>query len=196
MATSLSSSIFCSNKILSTVIVVPPRCLYTMFRRHEQMKRRAYGQRVRDIEMSSFTPLVFSAIRSWRLWPCRFDYFQANRAAPGIYLAHALLGNHGLVEMSGQFRTLALCCYVSSRIASAEDSVARCWQSPKANFNLTSSRGCCVPPKKTQHPLHHRTVHHRTTRLFLSCFFHVYTSIPVFFFTQDFSRSYVQSSDN
>ena len=25
------------------------------------MKRRAYGQRVRDIEMSSFTPLVFSA---------------------------------------------------------------------------------------------------------------------------------------
>ena len=32
-----------------------------MFRRHEQMKRRAYGQRVRDIEMSSFTPLVFSA---------------------------------------------------------------------------------------------------------------------------------------
>ena len=32
-----------------------------MYRRHEQMKRRAYGQRVRDIEMSSFTPLVFSA---------------------------------------------------------------------------------------------------------------------------------------
>ena len=45
--------------------------------------------------------------------------FQADRAAPGINVAHALLGNHGLVEMSGQFRTLALCCYVSSRIASA-----------------------------------------------------------------------------
>ena len=58
-------------------------------------------------------------LRSWRLWPCRFDYFQADRAAPGIYVAHAQLGNHGLVEMPGEFRTLALCCYVSSRIASA-----------------------------------------------------------------------------
>ena len=32
---------------------------------------------------------------------------------------HALLGNHGLVEMSGQLRTLALCYHVSLQIVSA-----------------------------------------------------------------------------
>ena len=32
-----------------------------MFRRHEMSKRRKYDQRVRDVEMSTFTPLVFSA---------------------------------------------------------------------------------------------------------------------------------------
>ena len=32
-----------------------------MFRRHEMSKRRIYDQRVRDVEMSTFTPLVFSA---------------------------------------------------------------------------------------------------------------------------------------
>lgn len=33
----------------------------TAYRRHEQAKRREYEQRVRDVEMASFTPLVFSA---------------------------------------------------------------------------------------------------------------------------------------
>ncbi len=33
----------------------------TVYRRHEQVKRRVYEQRVRDVEMASFTPLVFSA---------------------------------------------------------------------------------------------------------------------------------------
>ena len=33
----------------------------SVYRRHEQMKRRQYDQRVRDIEMASFTPLVFSS---------------------------------------------------------------------------------------------------------------------------------------
>ena len=31
------------------------------YRKHEQYKRRHYDQRVRDVEMASFTPLVFSA---------------------------------------------------------------------------------------------------------------------------------------
>ena len=31
------------------------------YRRHEQMKRRQYEQRVRDVEMASFSPLVFSS---------------------------------------------------------------------------------------------------------------------------------------
>ena len=67
--------------------------------------------------------------------------------APGIYLAHALLGNHGLVEMSGQFRTLALCCYVSSRIASA---CARKTRLPDAGsrWQLTSSN-CASSNNKT-----------------------------------------------
>ena len=33
----------------------------SVFRRHEQYKRRQYGQRVRHVEMAFFTPLVFSA---------------------------------------------------------------------------------------------------------------------------------------
>lgn len=33
----------------------------SVYRRHEQSKRRQYDQRVRDVEMASFTPLVFSA---------------------------------------------------------------------------------------------------------------------------------------
>ena len=54
-----------------------------------------------------------------RLWPCRLDQLQANRIVPGNCLVHALLSNHGLVEMSGQLRTLALCNHVSAQIASA-----------------------------------------------------------------------------
>ena len=33
----------------------------TCYRRNEQQKRRAYDQRVRDVEMGCFSPLVFSA---------------------------------------------------------------------------------------------------------------------------------------
>ena len=33
-----------------------------VYRRHEMEKRRSYEQRVREIEHSSFTPLVFSAV--------------------------------------------------------------------------------------------------------------------------------------
>ena len=97
---------------------------------------------------SSGTVIIHTSrvLRCWRLWPCRFDYFQANRAAPGNCLDHALLGNHGLVEMSGQFRTLALCYYVSSWIASA---CARKARLPDAGSHR---RQILI--------LHHRTVHH------------------------------------
>ena len=33
----------------------------TAYRRHENIKRRAYGQRVREVEHASFTPIVLSA---------------------------------------------------------------------------------------------------------------------------------------
>ena len=35
---------------------------YSIYRRHEQQKKREYGDRVRAVELASFTPLVFSTI--------------------------------------------------------------------------------------------------------------------------------------
>ena len=32
----------------------------TMYRKHEQAKKREYGDRIREVEMASFTPLVFA----------------------------------------------------------------------------------------------------------------------------------------
>ena len=32
------------------------------YRRHENTKRRAYGQRIQEIELASFTPIVMSAV--------------------------------------------------------------------------------------------------------------------------------------
>ena len=32
----------------------------SVYRRHEQQKKREYGDRVREVELASFTPLVFS----------------------------------------------------------------------------------------------------------------------------------------
>ena len=33
----------------------------TVYRKHEEAKKRAYGQRVREVEQGIFTPLVFSS---------------------------------------------------------------------------------------------------------------------------------------
>ena len=40
---------------------LPPQIHVNCYRKHEQAKKRAYSQRVREIEHSSFTPLVLSA---------------------------------------------------------------------------------------------------------------------------------------
>ena len=37
----------------------------SLYRRFEREKQRMYGQRVKDVEMSSFTPLVFSTLGEW-----------------------------------------------------------------------------------------------------------------------------------
>ena len=37
------------------------RPLSAVYRQHEQLKRRAYEQRIREVEHGSFTPLVFAA---------------------------------------------------------------------------------------------------------------------------------------
>ena len=36
-------------------------CMTTAYRRHENIKWRTYGQRVREVEHASFTPIVMSA---------------------------------------------------------------------------------------------------------------------------------------
>ena len=41
------------------------------YRRHENIKRRAYGQRVREVEHASFTPIVMSARGVRHLWKSR-----------------------------------------------------------------------------------------------------------------------------
>ena len=38
--------------------------LFSVYRSHEQEKRRAYCQRVADMELGTFTPLVFSSTGS------------------------------------------------------------------------------------------------------------------------------------
>ena len=37
------------------------KTLKSIYRQHEQEKKRCYGQRVRDVERAAFTPLVFSS---------------------------------------------------------------------------------------------------------------------------------------
>ena len=40
--------------------IVVPSSIQSLYRRHEQEKKREYGDRVREIEQASFTPLVFA----------------------------------------------------------------------------------------------------------------------------------------
>ena len=37
----------------------------SVYRRHELQKKREYGERVREVEQASFTPLVFSTTGQW-----------------------------------------------------------------------------------------------------------------------------------
>ena len=43
--------------------------LSSTFKKHENTKRRAYGQRIREIEHASFTPVVMSATGGWLMKP-------------------------------------------------------------------------------------------------------------------------------
>jgi len=46
--------------------------LSSTFKKHENIKRRAYGQRVREVEHASFTPIVLAATGDW---PMRLQFF-------------------------------------------------------------------------------------------------------------------------
>ena len=39
----------------------PSSSLSTCYKKHENIKKRAYGQRIREVEHASFTPVVMSA---------------------------------------------------------------------------------------------------------------------------------------
>ena len=58
------------------------RSTASVFRRHQQYKRRHYEQRVWDVEMASFTPFVFSASGGFGLsTPVTFKWLALRLAA-------------------------------------------------------------------------------------------------------------------
>ena len=60
--------------------------IQSLYRRHEQEKKREYGDSVREIEQASFTPLVFATTggmgRDSLAWPDR--YFRAGRLSLAV----------------------------------------------------------------------------------------------------------------
>ena len=124
-----------------------------MYRRHEQMKRRAYGQRVRDIEMSSFTPLVFSgapqlealALPLWLL-------SSASRCAwhlPGPCPTRQSWAGWDVGVSFALLRSAIMCLRGSRQhVRGRLGCPMLAWQSPKANFNPTSSN-CASSNNKT-----------------------------------------------
>ncbi len=82
----LSTSLF--NPITPSNRNLPPS---TAYRKHEREKKRAYEQRVREIEHSSFTPLVLSASGVWALKPRFFtSVLPAFWQGSGIYTTAGL----------------------------------------------------------------------------------------------------------
>ena len=43
--------------------------LSSTFKKHEDIKQRAYGQRIREVEHASFTPVVMPATGGWLMKP-------------------------------------------------------------------------------------------------------------------------------
>ena len=136
--------------VLSFRQTLPLRLL--RHRRQEQTKRRAYGTgRGSATSQCHHSHLSRSPLLDGGFGPATLITFK--RCAWQLPGPSAQLGIRGLVEMSGQFRTLliALCycaCYVSSRIASA---CARKARLPDAG-SRRSRRQILI--------LHHRTAHH------------------------------------
>jgi len=65
--------------------------LSSCFRRNEQQERRAYDQRVRDVEMGCFSPLVFSAVGLLRML-FSGDWFLALPLVRGSHTAPHFIG--------------------------------------------------------------------------------------------------------
>ena len=88
--------------------------MVSVYHCHEKSKRRQYDQRVRDVEMASFTALVFFRLQ-W-IW---FD-IECNIQAPGVMLGrqveYAVFRCKGLVTMPHKFRFVALKRNVHTRI--------------------------------------------------------------------------------
>ena len=68
------------------------------YRRHEGEKRRAYKQRVREVEQGSFTPLVFST--SGGMGRAATVMYKIEASLPPILKTRATLQHgHGLAQM-------------------------------------------------------------------------------------------------
>ena len=76
----------------------------SMYRRHENEKRRAYQQRILEVEHGSFTPLVFSATGG--MGPAAtVTYVQENCVSPGREESGAILQDHWLASVHLEFLT-------------------------------------------------------------------------------------------
>ena len=53
--------VYCDVRIFNPLAPSNNQSMSACYRKHEKMKKRAYEQRVREVEHGSFTPLVFSA---------------------------------------------------------------------------------------------------------------------------------------
>ena len=79
--------------------------IITTYRKHENIKKRAYGQRVRDIEHGVFTPLVFSTTGGMGQEACTF-YKRLALLYAFVETAEVILSCHQLAEMQA-----IICCH-------------------------------------------------------------------------------------
>ena len=105
------------------------------YRRNEQEKKRAYEERVREIEHGSFSPLVFSTREGWAQLP----QWSTNRL-----LAKLLrnVTNHNMTELSSGFgANIVFHCYSLPSCASEDQGPhPACALSEAIDFTCSESR--------------------------------------------------------
>ena len=57
------------------------RSLMACYRANEEIKKRKYDQRIREVEHASFSPLIFST-SAWRFWPHFIVVYQKIVSSP------------------------------------------------------------------------------------------------------------------
>ena len=72
--------VYCDVRIFNPLAPSNNQSMSACYRKHEKMKKRAYEQRVREVEHGSFTPLVFSATGGMGDLPRFFTSVASNMA--------------------------------------------------------------------------------------------------------------------